>query len=116
MSDQEGEFVFFLLTMTVAKEPEELKQKKRLKKQIDEDDDEHKTKEQLAREIAEIEAQLNPKKSKKSKKIRKRDIKRVDKDALNQKLTFKTDEEELVKNILPKKVPKKKSNMTEEEV
>jgi len=46
----------FLLTMTVAKEPEELKQKKRLKKQIDEDDDEHKTKEQLAREIAEIEA------------------------------------------------------------
>ena len=38
----------------------EITTKKRLKKTKPEDDDENKTKEELAREIAEIEAQLNP--------------------------------------------------------
>jgi hypothetical protein len=55
--------------------------KKRLKKTMEADDDELKTKEELAREIAEIEAKLNPKKPK--KKLRKRDLKKIEKEIDN---------------------------------
>jgi hypothetical protein len=53
--------------------------KKRLKKTHQADEDELKSKEVLEREIAELEAKLNPKKPK--KKSRKRDQKRAEKEA-----------------------------------
>jgi hypothetical protein len=82
-----------------------------LKKAADPDDDDGKSKEMLEREIAEIEAKLNPKKSKKQK-LRKRDLKKANKivDA-NHKL--EDDNEPEVEAKEPKK--KKGTNLSDAE-
>lgn len=95
--------------------------KKRLKKAVEPDDEEHKTKEQLEREIAEIEAKLNPKKAKKPK-MRKRDLKKADKvvDA-NHKLAMESShhqqlqETERLETKETTKSKKKTTNLTDAE-